>query len=503
MSKNFVIILLGILLVSSWLWPRYGFFSAPLADGSLDPPESADPEAGAFLGPYAELEQRMAAMQAAPGFEAASLGLCVFAGDAHPVFTYRAEEAMTPASTLKVVTSATALERLGPDYRFETRLGATQAFELDPEGAFDGDLVIEGGGDPMLSSVTLAQWVGALGEKGLKKLRGRVVADARCFPEHFTPNAWDWGDVSNYYGAGASGLNLDLNRFTVAFDPAERVGDSAMIASVTPALAWLERHNLVTTGDAGSEEWTSIYGGPYAATLTFRGSIPIDGGTVSSRGAIPDPAYHAARQFSEMLGLVGIEVAGEVTTARRLERERNGVPERVETLMTHESESLEEIVRYLHRTSDNMVTECLLQKLIEVDPLGGPGQAVVMRHWEERGLRFDGLRMEDGSGLARADYIRPKDLAELLWLTRRGPQGEIFLQSLNAYHGGRLHWKGGAMSKVRAYAGYTDNGYTFALMINNYDTDPDTLAAWRTKIVESLLYLPPEVPGLDSTPKPF
>ena len=87
----------------------------------------------------------------------------------------------------------------------------------------------------------------------------------------------------------------------------------------------------------------------------------------------------------------------------------------------------------------------------ELDPLERSGVEIVTQHWENRGLTMAGLRMEDGSGLARADSIRPLDLAKILWLTRRGPQGEAYFQSLNAAHEGRIRWKGGAMSRVRAF----------------------------------------------------
>ena len=98
--------------------------------------------------------------------------------------------------------------------------------------------------------------------------------------------------------------------------------------------------------------------------------------------------------------------------------------------------------------------------------------------------------MEDGSGLARADDIRPVDLAKVLWLVGRSTFGDVFKETLNAYHNGRLRWKGGAMSRVRAYTGYSDNGYTFALMINHYEASADRLANWRRRIMESVMALP-------------
>ncbi|MFT4637401.1 MAG: D-alanyl-D-alanine carboxypeptidase/D-alanyl-D-alanine-endopeptidase (penicillin-binding protein 4) [Verrucomicrobiales bacterium] len=481
MGKNLLIVLLSALLLASWFRPH----PKPVA---LPSSEIVDEVVVPTQDPYAALRESISAMQAAPGLEAASLGLCVLSDGAEPVFEYRADEAMTPASTLKAITSATAMEMLGPDFRFETALGVSKEFTLDAVGQFSGDVLLIGGGDPMLSSIILTKWAGDLRSKGLKKLTGRIITDARCFPEQLIPNSWDWGDVSNYYGAGPCGLNLDFNRFNVLLKPGPKTGDPASIASMTPPLKWLERLTLATTGDSGS--WTSIYGGPYAKTLTFRGNIPLGAEAVPSQGAIPDPAYHAAARFRDMLDLQGIEVTTEPTTMRRLAAAGQPLPESTAVLMKHTSDPLTDIVRYLHRTSDNMVTECLFQKLIQLDPLDRSGKDIVTMHWKKRGHVFDGLRMEDGSGLARADYIRPIDMARVLWLAYRGPHGEAYAATLNQYHDGRVRWKGGAMSRVRAYTGYTENGYTFALMINNYETDSETLGGWRAKIIEDLLALP-------------
>ena len=491
MWKNSLIVVLASLLAVSWfesrstvppapsLAPRP---TAPLVLAELDPPVPS---------PYAALEQTMVAMHAEDGFSAASLGLVVFADEDEPVFNYRGDEAMTPASTLKAVTSATAMAMLGTGHRFTTTLAATTPWSLDAEGAYEGDLILVGGGDPMFASMALAQWVEELKAKGLKKVKGRVVTDARYFPEQMIPNAWDWGDVSNYYGAGPCGLNLDFNRFDVSFRPAKEVGMPGEIAEMSPPLPWLARVNFTATSETDSSGWLSVYGGPYASALTFRGQVPRDGGFISAEGAIPDPAFHGAERLKSLLELEGVPVVGEATTRRRLEIGNSvALPGAMDVLLTHDSAPLREIVRYLHRTSDNMVTECLFQELTKADPLSRPARALIKGHWEKQGVPFFGLRMEDGSGLARADDIRPVDLAKVLWAVQRSPIGEVFKETLNIYHNGRLRWKGGAMSRVRAYTGYSDNGYTFALMINHYEASADRLASWRLQIMETLLALP-------------
>lgn len=297
MVKNAAIAALSLLCVALWVWPRFGLEPTPIAE----PPEPESPSIAPELAPLAET---LASLQGSPGFQAASVGFCLLGSDlTTPIFTHRAEEAMIPASTLKTVTSATALEILGPDFRFETRLVPSVPWILDPEGRYQGDLVIVGGGDPMLARVDLAHWVRDLKQEGLRQIEGRVIGDARCFPENFTPDAWDWGDVSNYYGAGASGLNLDLNRFTVVFEPAPVLGEPARLLDMSPSLEWIDRLNLTRTVANDEAEWTSIYGGPYSERFTFCGHIPQGKAEVVSKGAIPDPAFFAAQQWVRLLTL--------------------------------------------------------------------------------------------------------------------------------------------------------------------------------------------------------
>ena len=100
-----------------------------------------------------------------------------------------------------------------------------------------------------------------------------------------------------------------------------------------------------------------------------------------------------------------------------------------------------------------------------------------------------GLRMEDGSGLARADVIRAADLAKVNFLARTGEHGDIFYQSLRPQFEGKMRWKGGAMSRVRAYVGFTvstTEELTFVLAFNNYDADRVTVAKAREKVLKVL-----------------
>jgi D-alanyl-D-alanine carboxypeptidase/D-alanyl-D-alanine-endopeptidase (penicillin-binding protein 4) len=212
-------------------------------------------------------------------------------------------------------------------------------------------------------------------------------------------------------------------------------------------------------------------------------------------GAIPDPPRQAAAVFRAALLEAGVEVHGEALTDRM--RRESGValgeflPGSVE-LRTQESEPLASIVQHLHETSDNLEAECCYRLLARHAGLSR-GVEAIEAHWSGRGLHFEGLRMEDGSGLARANVIRPLDLARLLLWARDGPQGDVFFESLNARYEGRARLKGGAMSRVRTFAGYvetrTRGELVFVLMVNHQDAAEDEVAGWRDRLMAVLVDL--------------
>ena len=148
-------------------------------------------------------------------------------------------------------------------------------------------------------------------------------------------------------------------------------------------------------------------------------------------------------------------------------------------ILAHESAPLPEIVDHLHEVSDNLESQCLFLTM------GKRGNAapekLLRKYWEDAGVSFTGLRLIDGSGLARATMIRPVDLARVNLAARRGPSGDRFLQSLSVGSNGALRSKRGAMSGVRTEVGFVIRGgkeYPFALMANGLGSGVDF---WRLK----------------------
>jgi D-alanyl-D-alanine carboxypeptidase/D-alanyl-D-alanine-endopeptidase (penicillin-binding protein 4) len=380
-----------------------------------------------------------------------SVGYCVLDERGEVMWQKQAHTAFIPASALKTLTTATALEMLGPQFVFQTELrGAKPA-----NGVIEGDVWIIGGGDPMLSTDDLRSMAQQIAKLGVKTIRGRVRGDGSLFGSGLYNNFWNWGDIGNGYGSGVGGLNVDHNRWTVRFQSGALVGEPARLLN---SLAGVEFVNEVITGPPGSGDGVNIYGGERAKTLFLRGSVPLQPQPFEVRGALPDPVGTAVRVLTEALREAGVVIEGQESSA--------GPASHV--LLTHESPPLIEIVRSIHELSDNHESECVFRMLGVKG--GREAEAVLRAHWKARGLSFSALRMEDGCGLARADYVTPHDLARVQFLAGQGPAGREYRESLLSND--EVRWKGGAMSGVRTWTGWIrlpgGGERAFALMVNHF-----------------------------------
>lgn len=425
--------------------------------------------------PLHPLEQLIDEHTARPGFAGAALGFCLLDPDGRMVAGKNPQLSLIPASSLKTVTTATALEKWGPEHRIETRLTATAALQ---DGVIAGDLVVVGGGDPMLSIRDLQEWAGQLQKRGLKRVTGRVLGDGRLFPGSIYGDFWNWGDIGNGYGSPVGGLNLEHNRYTMAFRAAAQVGAPATLLETLPEVPGVTWVNETLTGPADSGDGVVVHGGERTGVLHLRGTVPLGQAAFQVMGAVPDPERYAAHHLRRCLIEAGIEVAG---TAEAVKGRAAGQVE----LLRHGSASLRDIITRIHATSDNHETECLFRLLGIRESKAA--ETVIREHWKARGLTFAGMRMEDGCGLARADFITPLDLARLQFLAGGGPQGVVYKASL--LQKGPLRWKGGAMSGVRSVTGIVTSPEgrerCFALMVNHY-ADAAAVAALREALIEAI-----------------
>src|SRR5260370_40934 len=186
--------------------------------------------------------------------------LIVDAESGETLYEQNADKYFVPASNMKLFSTALALAKLGPEYRFRTTL-ETQG-TISSDGVLNGDLALVGRGDPNLSNrkfpyelkeefdgppeKALAELADALVAKGVKGISGDVIGDDSYFPRERYPNGWEIDDMVWEYGAAISAIVVDDNTVALTLTPGRQAGHPVQ-AAVTPATPDFMVENDVTT----------------------------------------------------------------------------------------------------------------------------------------------------------------------------------------------------------------------------------------------------------------
>lgn len=410
---------------------------------------------------------------------------------------HRASQSLPPASSLKVLTTTTALAVLGDDYVFRTDLQYDG--EIDSQGVLNGNLYLRGSGDPTLGSDQMegaanledlmARLRLALQQRGIRRITGYIVADASCFGTEVNGPTWHWIDMGNYYGAGAWGLNIHENLYYLHFRQTAKVGDTPAIALIEPDMPELVFNNEVTSAGENTGDNAYIYGAPYTYERYVRGTIPAGRGTFDIKGSMPDPPLFAARYLDQQLRSVGIVCAkGPITL---LELSRKGFkPVARQTLYTHYAPPLPAIIKRTNIQSVNLYCEAMLRAVglaRQQEGSANAGIKTTVEFWRSQGVDTKGLFLEDGSGLSVHNGVPSLFLAQVLHKVYNNPRWYKVIDESLPVAGrsggmksllkgtaaeGRLRAKTGTLDRVRSFTGYAPdrNGrlLAFCIIVSNY-----------------------------------
>jgi D-alanyl-D-alanine carboxypeptidase/D-alanyl-D-alanine-endopeptidase (penicillin-binding protein 4) len=432
------------------------------------------------------------------------------------IYAFETERELTPASVMKTVTTATALEILGEDFRFETTV-CHDGFITD--SVLHGNIYIRGSGDPTINSSELktardsiiALWASAVKNAGIRRITGCIMADERIFDTEGVSMKWMREDLGSSYGQGSYGLNIFDNLFTLHLRT-DTAGTVPVILYSEPPVPFITFHNHLTTLPVSTDS-CYITGFPFTNERYLYGVAPGHRDYLKITGDIPDPALYAAQYFSNYLQYEGVET-GKAPSCYRLSP-ASGRPDTAgcKTLVTTCSLPLREIVRITNHVSHNLYADALLKTLgvrCPVDPEKealssfGRGIRVVKEHWHKKGLNTASLWMHDGSGLAATDKVSAGFLCDLyIYMATRSKVSQAFVESLpqagidGTVRGmmkgsplqGKARLKSGSMSRVRCYGGYVAKDgkqYVVAVLVNNFSGKTTLM---RANIEELLLSL--------------
>ena len=419
--------------------------------------------------------------------------LATYADAKDTIAKFNEQMALPPASVMKVVTTSAALQILGNDYTFKTRLYIHG--KITEDGILNGDLVIRGGGDPTLGSekwkesiqdTLLMNIFRLLRAQNIKMINGNIIADASAFEELMAPPGWNWGDIGNYYGAGPSGLTICDNLVMYCFKSG-KAGEPTKLFRMVPDVKDMQIRNYVTAGGTGDNAY--VFGSEYASLRYIRGTIPANSDSFCVKGNMPDPPKFAGAMMKEFLEKMNLPVMGKIMTDRELDSVINYKNTGFIEIGKVESPHLSSIVSVVNMFSNNLYAEHV-HKAISAYKTGlgsnNSSNTIITNYWVGKGLDAGALFISDGSGLSRSNAISMANLVKILDITSKDKTGEAFRKSLpiagqtgtlrNLCKGtkaqGNLMAKSGTMSRIKAYAGYVKTAggrpVVFAMTFNNY-----------------------------------
>jgi len=439
-------------------------------------------------------------------------GIAVVGARGETLFGRHALTPVAPASTIKLLAAACALNRLGPKYRFVTRFvtgaGAQTGHTLR------GGLWLVGGGDPSLTSDDLRRGVGELARAGVRQVDGPLQVDDTAFSGPEQNPRWDPDDLDYDYAAGTSAISVDED--TVEFDVTPAAGGGAAHVRVVPDNDSIAFSGAINTAPAGDDSDVSI---ERASKMPSFGSLANAGSNDTS--IVPRNDYvldgHIAQGetqkfYKPVLGMAGY-VGGVVATmlgARNISLAggyREGpAPLESQPLWVHHSPPLEDLVHEMLVNSNNHTAETLLRILGEGGGhpgTDGAGIALEKKELERLGVRHDRMMLYDGSGLAPSDRIMPLTLAQLVSAMSRKPNGSVYVRSLplagiegTVRHRqlrdalGRTRAKSGHIEDVNALAGTVLTRHhgrvAFAFIVNDPRANADVVYNEEDRALDAL-----------------
>ena len=416
--------------------------------------------------------------------------------DNKKIYSYNENLSLIPASVLKLVTTATALQVLKPFYRFETKLQYTG--NIDSLGNLNGNLIIKGGGDPCLGSERfkkyyynpffIDEWIDTLKSLGIKSINGNLIIDDRIFDNNI-PTTWVWGDIGNYYGAGAFGINIFDNTYKLVLNSPDTANGAVRIKQIIPEIDSLKINNYLLSSKK-NKDMAYIFGDPLTKNRLIQGTIPLKRDSFIVKGSIPNPPEFLGEFFKQNLKEKNLKLDGNIIVIDNKELLYNTDTLTKKTIFTTKSPYLKSIINLTNTHSINIYAQGIFKTLglkIQKQSTNISAASYIKNFWAQKKINTSGMEIYDGCGLSRYNVITAKQLADILiYMNKKSKYYKYFYNSLpvagrtgtlrrtfrNKFLKNNLRAKSGTITKVKNYAGYfkslSGKNIAFVIMINNY-----------------------------------
>lgn len=423
------------------------------------------------------LPQPVAAELNSAPFKGQEVGLlAIRTSDGAVIAAVNPDRALIPASTLKTLTGACALEKLTPAFRFKTRFLAANL--PDPEGVLHGSIYLQGGGDPSLRPEDLWSLVAALAETGLRRVEGDIVLDDSLFSEPGRPPSWPEALLFPApYDSPHGALALAYNSLEIVVSPGTEPGGTQ--ARTGPLEGLVELKNGITTGESAPLQLTLLLAPEQPPIFLLGGGLPPGAPPFREWVHIGHPTWGLGAALQSLWAAAGLEWSGTI--------HRGAAPESAVVLAERSSSPLGKVLIPILKISSNFGSEMLLKTLAAAD---GIRPATIERGIDHvRGCLATwkapsaAVVLVDGSGFGRENRMTCRTLVSILETARKAVWSEPFRTALPQAgkdgtlrrrlpdFRGRLAAKTGTLAGVAGLAGYmTPPGsreeIIFAILIN-------------------------------------
>ena len=439
-----------------------------------------------------------------PALNGATVSLVVRdARSGNTLYQHNPRTRLVPASNLKLLTTAAAMDVLGPQYRFSTQLlsnGAQQGERLN------GNLYLRGLGDPTTQFADYQALAAQLASQGVRQVQGDLVFDDSWFDAQRLGVDWAQDDESTYYGAQISALtvspNSDFDAGTLMVTATAPMSPGQPVSvAISPATDYVQLSNRAVSGPGNSYGITRQHG---TNLLQLTGAL-APGKHSRQWVSVWEPTQLVANLFEQALAQQGIQVLGRRVIG-------GSSPATARLLAEHQSAPLQELITPLLKLSNNNMSEALLKAMGRQTANNGTaaaGAVAVAGFLKRQGLDTNALNQVDGSGLSRRNLVSSQTLTDLLLAASKQPWFNAWYNALpiagnaDRMTGGslgyrlrgtsaenNLHAKTGSMGGVSSLSGYITDAHgrklAFSMLTNNYVVAGAQVKALENRVAVAL-----------------
>jgi D-alanyl-D-alanine carboxypeptidase/D-alanyl-D-alanine-endopeptidase (penicillin-binding protein 4) len=420
------------------------------------------------------------------------------------IFDKNSQVGLAPASTQKIITSVTAYEVLGKEYRYKTEFGYTG--NVVNRVLEKGTMYVKGSGDPTFGSwrykntkpeAVFDNLFKSYSSSGIDSFADFVkdqYISIHIIDQNFEypsiPDRWIWQDIGNYYGAPSAHLNWRENQYSISFKSGDTLNTKVKFTSAyrgEHVPYYIRFQNEVYSAEKGTGDRAYIYHPDGLSRSYIKGTIPISEDSFVISGSVSNPELVFAEEMMVRSILDGHRYRFRGFPGPKIEKENISF----KPLYTHFSPPLDSIIYWFNKKSINLYGEALVKTFAyEKQGFGSTdsGVAILKRFWKEKGLDEEELNMYDGSGLSPMNRVTTHAQVEILKFARSRPWYSSFYHSLPEYNGMKI--KSGTIGDVKGFCGYhkakDGKEYIFSFLVNNYSGRTSPVVNKMYKVLDEL-----------------